>query len=484
MTAPLVSPKDSSLDHPYSGPYDLLLIKLLLYPAIGFFVFGTLVGAFLSVNGYVLPDYFSGEYITFGRIRPMHVASVALLWLLSADLGLMFYFVPRLCCTRVYAPRVAMTGIALWWFSTVIGTFSFPFATNSGWEYAELPMWLGFLPIKLISAVGFVLIAFSLLGTILTRTRQQLYVSLWYTIATLLWTALTYVFGNFWVEMVPGGISRINVNYFYVHNLVGLIFTPMGLATAYFFLPKFANRPIYSHTLSLIGFWSIAFFYPWIGAHHIIHGPISQWLQTVSIVFSIWLFIPVWSVIVNLFGTMRGHWNSYSHSAPLRFLLMGVLFYLMVCIQGPLMALRNINEITSKTDWIIGHAHMALYGTFTFFAIAGIYWVIPVLAQREIWSRRLADWHFNLSLLGGLLMFTSLFIGGFMQGLEWSNWATGGSYFQFQLNLAKLPFIETVAQQVHVWKLRSLSGILIATATILFATNLVNTLLIPAKEEA
>jgi len=133
-----------------------------------------------------------------------------------------------------------------------------------------------------------------------------------------------------------------------VHNLVGLIFTPMGLAIIYYFLPKISKEPIYSHRLSMIGFWSIAFVYAWIGAHHIIHGPVSQWLQTVSIIFSIWLFIPVWTVVTNLFATLKNDWNAYLESVPIRFLMMGTMFYLLTCIQGPLMAVRNINEITSK----------------------------------------------------------------------------------------------------------------------------------------
>lgn len=460
-----------------------LIVKLLIYPAVAFLVFGTMMGVFIAYNGYVIPDYFSGEYITFGRLRPVHVGTVALLWLLSADMGLLFYFVPRLAFRSLWQPNVAMAGALLWWFSVILGVFSYPFGTNSGWEYAELPMWLGPLPIKFLSTVGFALMALPLFMTVMLRAKTQMYVSLWYSLATLIWTTFTYIAGNFWVYWVHEGISRINVNYFYVHNLVGLIFTPMGLATAYYFLPKFANRPIYSHKLSMIGFWTIAFFYPWIGAHHLIHGPISQWLQTVSIVFSIWLFIPVFSVVTNLFGTLKDHWDSYSQSAPLRFIMMGVLFYLMVCIQGPLMALRNINEVTSKTDWIIGHAHLALYGTFTFFAIAGIYWVIPVLANRSIWSNKLANWHFSLSLFGGFLMFTALFIGGFRQGLQWSNWATGGSYAQFQENLGLLPFIQTVSDQVTIWGIRAVSGVIIAAASILFAVNIVNTLMIPEESK-
>lgn len=463
--------------------YDDTVVKMMIYPAVAFLVFGTLVGTFIAFNGFVIPDYFSGEYVTFGRVRPMHVSSVALLWLLGADLGLIFYFVPRLCGRSLWGPKIAITGVCIWWFSTILGSFSFPFGTNSGWEYAEQPMWLGYIPIKFLITVAIVLFAVSIFMTIFTRKIRMMYVSLWYTMATLIWTAFTWIAGNFGVNWVAEGITRVNVNFFYVHNLVGLIFTPMGLASTYYFLPKLANRPIYSHKLSMIGFWTIAFFYAWVGAHHIIHGPMSQWLQTVSIVFSIWLFIPVWTVVTNLFGTIKDHWNAYSQSAPLRFIIMGTFFYLMVCIQGPVMALRNVNEITSKTDWVIGHAHLALYGTFTFFAIAGVYWVVPVLAKRPIWSTKLANWHFTLSTLGGVIMFMVLFFGGFRQGLQWSNWATGDTYAQFQNQLSHLPFLQTIADQFHVWGVRATSGLIITAASVIFGINILNTVMIPWKEE-
>jgi cytochrome c oxidase cbb3-type subunit 1 len=284
--------------------------------------------------------------------------------------------------------------------------------------------------------------------------------------------------GNFIINWVPGGISRVNVNFFYVHNLVGLIFTPMGLATAYYFLPKLTNTPIYSHKLSMIGFWSIAFVYAWVGSHHIIHGPMSQWLQTVAIIFSIWLFIPVWTVVANLFATMHGVWRKYSESVPVRFLLMGNLFYLMVSTQGSFMALRNVNEITSKTDWIIAHAHLSLLGTFTFFAIAGIYGILPILTKRPLWSDKLAQWHWKLSFLGAMLMFFALHVGGFLQGLQWASWADGNSYRTFHSNLSKLPFLQTVADMHYWWVLRSFSGLMLLTGNILFLVNVYNTVVL------
>jgi cytochrome c oxidase cbb3-type subunit 1 len=458
-------------------------VAFMLYPAIIFMIMGMIFGVFISVNGFLLPDYFAGEYVHFGKVRPVHVGNVTLLWLLSADIGLLYFLVPRLCGVPLWSYKMALWSSILWWFSLIIGVYSYPLGTNYGWEYAELPMFVSWIPVKPIVTLAWLLVVINLFMTIINRKYVKMYVSLWYTMGTLIWTTVTFIVGSYSLEFLPGGISRVNASFFYVHNLVGLIFTPMGLASTYYFLPKIANTPIYSHRLSMIGFWSIAFVYAWIGAHHIIHGPVSQWLQTTSIVFSIWLFIPVWTVVANFFGTLQGQWQQYTQKASIRFLMMGTLFYLLTCIQGPLMALRNVNEITSKTDWVIGHSHISLYGTFTFFAIAGIYYAVPVITRKPLWSESLANWHFTLNLFGSLFFMLSLWVGGFLQGLQWASWATGTSYAEFHNNLSALPFLETVGDMYYWWLMRSLGGIIILIGNLLFVVNIYNTIVLKPKYE-
>lgn len=463
--------------------YDDRPAQLFIYPSILFLIFGMLVGVFISFNAFVFPDYFSGEYIHFGKIRPVHVGTVTLSWLLSADIGLMLYFIPRLCGVPLWKPKLAIAAGLVWWFALFFGVNSFPWGTNFGWEYAELPTWISWIPIKAIFAFSWLMLVACFIMTIMTRRFEKLYVSLWYCMGTLVWTTFTVIVGNFAINWLPEGISRVNASWFYVHNLVGLIYTPMGLATAYYFLPKLANTPIYSHRLSMIGFWSVAFIYAWIGTHHMIHGPVSQWLQTTSIVFSIWLFIPVWTVVYNIFATLQKDWAKYLQSAPIRFLMMGNVFYLITCIQGPIMALRNVNEITSKTDWVIGHSHISLYATFTFFAIAGLYQAIPVMAKKPLWSNKLADWHFALNLWGSLLFLFSLWVGGFLQGLMWANWANGSSFAEFHDNLTRLSFIQTIADMRIWWIFRAIGGVIILFGNILFVVNVYNTIVLKTTEE-
>lgn len=459
--------------------YNDLPAKLLIYPSIIFMFLGMFFGVFISYNGFIFPDYFAGEYVHFGRLRPVHVSHVTLLWLLSGNVGLFYFFVPRLCGTPLWSPKLAYVSIALWWFSLILGTYSFPWGTNSGWEYAELP-----IQMKTVFSVAWVLTVINFFATIASRRFTKMYVSLWYIMGTLIWTTFTWIVGSYAIYWVPGGISRVNVSFFYVHNLVGLVFTPMGLAIAYYALPKLAGTPIYSHRLSMIGFWTVAFVYAWVGAHHIIHGPMSQWLQTTAIVFSIWLFIPVWTVVTNLFATLKDKWHLYNENAAIRFIEAGVIFYLITCIQGPLMALRNVNEITSKTDWVIGHSHVSLFATFTFFTIAGIYQALPHLAKKPLWSKKLADWHFSLSLFGSIFFILPLWIGGFFQGMMWSDWANGSSYAEFHNNLTLRPFLDTVADMRTWWTLRSLGGTIILFANALFVFNVFNTILLPQEELA
>jgi len=463
--------------------YDDVPVKWMLYPALLFMVTGMTLGLFISFNAFIFPDYFSGEYIHFGKIRPVHVGSVLLLWLLSADMGLLYFLVQRLSGVRLWSSNIAKISCVLWWFTLILQVHSYPFGTNYGWEYAELPNWISFIPTKPILFVAWVLFALNLFMTVFNRKYEKMYVSLWYTMGTLIWTSITLFVGLYSLELVPGGISRVNASFFYIHNLVGLVFTPMGLAIVYYYLPKLANVPIYSHHLSMIGFWAIAFVYAWIGAHHIIHGPMSQWLQTVSIIFSIWLFIPVWTVVHNIFATIQPQWKQYSQSAPIRFLIMGTLFYLITCIQGPLMALRNINEITSKTDWVIGHSHVSLYATFSFFAFAGIYYTIPKIVNKPLWSEKMADWHFTLNLFGSVLFILPLWIGGYLQGLMWASWADGSGYSQYLQNLSKLTFLDTIGEMHYWWLARSIGGAIVLFANIIFAVNIFNTIVLHKQEE-
>jgi cytochrome c oxidase cbb3-type subunit 1 len=391
----------------------------------------------------------------YGRLRPLHVNGMLFGWLLAADMGLIYYIAPRLCGVKLWSEKLGVATVVLWNVIILGAVVSLLMGWNQGFEYAELP-----LPLDVLVVVAWVMFGVNIFATVLTRKYTQMYVTLWYAMGTILWTAFVYLTGNF-ATLFATGVNQANLNWMYVHNAVGLIFTPAGLALAYYFIPKTSNSPLHSHKLSMIGFWSLAFVYVWTGAHHMIHGPISQWLQTIAIVFSVMLLIPVWAVVYNFFGTMRGQWHQLRDNVPLKFLMSGVVFYLLTCFQGPMHSLRSVNAIVSKTDWIPGHAHMAVLGAFSFFAIAGSYYVVPRMLRTKLYSDALANWSFWLFLIGGVGFFVTLWLGGFWQGWQWNNPA--------------IPFIDTVVALEPVWLVRFFSGVLMFGGITTFAYNILAT---------
>ncbi|MDA8773819.1 cbb3-type cytochrome c oxidase subunit I [Chlamydiia bacterium] len=458
-------------------------VRMMMYPAMGFLILGLLVGLFISLNVYVWPNYFVGQYIHFGRLRPLHVSTVLFLWLLSSGIGVMYFIVQRLTSRPLWSAKLARYSAWGWWFVVPLGVLSLPFGTNFGWEYAELPMFVSYIPTKLLFLIVWIMIATNIIMTVFQKNNEMLYVSLWYFLGMCFWTAVVVFVGFFVINWVPQGISRVNVNFFYVHNIVGFIFTPIGLGTAYYILPRVLQKPLYSHSLSMLGFWTLAFVYTWVGSHHIIHGPVVQWLQTLSIVFSMWLIIPVLSVVMNLFLTMKGAWLTRMNDVRVKLIMFGTLLYLVVSIQGSFMALRHVNEITSKTDWVIGHAHLALMGTFTFFAYAAFFHIIPVISRAPLALPKVAMTSVNCSIYGILIYVFSLSIGGYLQGMQWARWAKGQTYVDYQSELSKLSFLDTLGDVRIWWMLRALGGAIFLLGAILFIFSMVSTIKHNTKNE-
>ncbi len=428
---------------------------IFLLSAALFFIITTLVGLLVAVK-FVFPEFMGNvPQLTYGRLRPLHVNGVLFGWLLGADMGLVFHLVPRLCGNKLWSEKLGVFTAVLFDLIILGAVFTTTSGHTQGLEYAELP-----LPLDVGVVVAWILFGVNVFATVWTRKHEKIYVSLWYIMGAVIWTAFVYLTGNIAVEFFPG-VNQANLNWFYVHNAVGLIFTPLGLGIAYYFIPKAAQAPLYSHRLSMVGFWSIAFIYVWTGAHHMLHGPISQWLQTVSILFSVMLVIPVWTVVLNFFGTVAGRWDHVRQDPVLKFLMAGTTFYVLTCFQGPMHSLRTVNAIVSKTDWIVGHAHMAVLGAFSFFAIAGALYAIPLLASRPLHSVKLANQSFWLIFTGGLVFFGGLWIGGFMQGLQWNQWT--------------IPFIDTVKFMRPFWIVRLFSGLFVYVGIFLVFYNLVRT---------
>jgi cytochrome c oxidase cbb3-type subunit I len=438
--------------------------KWFLVSSVAYFFIVGIIALMIAAK-FVWPEFFGTvQYFTYGRLRPLHVNGMLFGWLLAADIGLACYFIPRLCGVKLFSEKLGVATAILWNIIVLGAVVNLLLGINQGLEYAELPLWEDVLVVA-----AWIMFGVNIFGTIAKRKYDQMYVSIWYTMGCILWTAFVYLTGNFAV-LFATGVNQANLNWMYVHNAVGLIFTPIGLAIAYYFIPRSSNQPLYSHKLSMVGFWALAFVYVWTGAHHMLHGPISQWLQTIAIAFSVMLLIPVWAVVYNFFATMKGQWPQLRDNVPLKFLMSGVVFYLLTCFQGPMHSLRTVNAIVSKTDWIPGHAHMAVLGAFSFFAIAGVYHIVPLIWKTKLHSDTLANWSFWFLILGGLGFFVTLWLGGFWQGWQWNNPA--------------IPFIDTVKALRPTWLVRFFSGIMMFLGIVCFGYNIMATVIGTGKNEA
>jgi cytochrome c oxidase cbb3-type subunit 1 len=441
-------------------------VKWFLLGAVCYFAVVGIIALIIAAK-FVWPQFLGSiSYFTYGRMRPLHVNGMLFGWLLAADMGLAYYLVPRLCGVKLWSEKLGVATSILWNVIILSAIVTLLGGYQKGLEYADLPT-----PVAVLVVIAWIMFGTNIFMTILNRKYEQMYVSTWYLMGTILWTAFVYLTGNF-ATLLPGvtGVNQANLNWMYTHNAVGLIFTPAGLAVSYYFIPRASNSPLYSHKLSMIGFWSLAFVYVWTGAHHMLHGPISEWLQTIAIVFSVMLLIPVWAVVYNFIATMKGQWHQLGDNVSLKFLMSGTIFYLLTCFQGPMHSLRSVNAVVSKTDWIPGHAHMAVLGTFSFMAMAGVYYVIPRIFHTKLHSETLANWSFWLFLIGGLGMFTALWLGGFWQGWQWNN--------------PSIPFIDTVVALEPVWMVRFLSGIIIFSGIVLFMFNILSTAINGGKSSA
>jgi cytochrome c oxidase cbb3-type subunit 1 len=309
---------------------------------------------------------------------------------------------------------------------------------NRGWELGELP--LG----NVLVILGVMLaLTVQMLMTIRHRRETPLYVSLWYLIAALVWTDANLVLLLVGPNHMPG-INNAAWHGLYIHYVVGLWITPAGYVLIYYFLPAAVRAPIYSHKLSLIGFWSLAFFYPFVGIHHYLYSPIADWAETIAIVSSMMLIVPVWTVLQNFFGTMIGQWRDLGRNLPAKFLIVGSVMYLAGCFQGSIEALRSIQEPTHFTDFVVAHSHLTIFGTFILWAVAGVLYVWPRLAGAPLASFRLANWGFWLITLGIGSMALVLSAQGLQQG--------------FML-MAGAEFLDTVVAIKPYWWLRTFTGL-------------------------
>ena len=403
-----------------------------------------LVGLLVSIK-FNFPDFLGGiAWLTFGRLRPVHVNGVIFGAFSTPVIGLLYYVVPRLCGRRMALEALGPWLLWAWNIFLLSGSISLLMGYNLGFEAGEYE-W----PFNLLRWIILSLIGTQVLITIFRRKEPGLYVALWYAMAGLVWTSMNLILGGAMLPYVPmSGISNTALHGLYIHYVVGLWITPAGLTLMYFFLPLAAKSPLYSHRLSLLGFWTLAFFYPFVGTHHYLFSPIPYHSQTISIVTSMMLIVPVWAVVTNMFGTALGRWRAILHGADsdsyaAKFLLLATFFYLIGCFQGSTEALRRMQELTHFTDFVISHSHFTVFATFVLAAVGSMYYVWPRVTGRHMWSPRLMRWHLWLTIVGTTIMLLGLATQGLIQGSRLEDGAN---------------FVDTVVTMKPWWLVRTLAG--------------------------
>jgi cytochrome c oxidase cbb3-type subunit 1 len=449
--------------------YDDRTVQGFILSALFWALVGILVGLLISVQLWA-PGANLPPYLTYGRLRPVHTNGLTFGLGVGAIFGLSYYMVMRLCGRPLAFPRLAR--VQLWLFNVAIlaAALSLMAGYTQSNEYAELE-W----PLDIGVVVLWLMFAVNVFATIRQRRDEQMYVSLWFIIATVVAVAVLYVVNNLsipagWTKSYHlfAGVNSANVQWWYGHNAVGFIFTTPILAMFYYFLPKSIGLPIYSHRLSILAFWSLIFAYLWTGAHHLVYSPVPDWLQTLAIVFTMFLIAPSWGSVINGYYTVGADWSRLKTNYLAKFFVLGITFYGLQTVQGPTQALRVVSQLIHFTDWVPGHVHMGTMGWVTMVTCASIYYVIPKIYGTTIHSERVADVHFWLVLTGQLLFSVTMWITGVQQGAMWKATNPDGTL--------KYTFVETVTKNYPYWHTRTAAGIIFAVGMLFFVYNVLMTI--------
>ena len=434
---------------------DRELILKWLYWGLFWLMFAPSIGVTISTL-FNYPEYLgTSKYLTFGRLRPLHVNGVIFGAFSTLFIGLCYYLLPRLAGVRIWKGEWGHWLVWLWNVGLLAGMASLVLGFNQGLEADEFP-----LPIQIVIFSVITITTVQFLVTIAQRREPQLYVSVWYLIGAFVWTSLNLILGAYILPFHITGINSAAFHGLYIHYVVGLWITPAGYVLIYYFLPASIRNPIYSHKLSLVGFWSLALFYPFVGIHHYLYSPIADWAETLAIITSMLLIVPVWTVLQNFFGTMIGRWQGFGQNLPAKFLIMGSLMYLAGCFQGSTEALRSIQQPTHFSDFVISHSHLTVFGTFVVWAIGSTLYVLPRLVGRPLWSFKLGNWSFWLITFGITLMGLDLTMAGLQQG--------------FML-MSGTEWVDSVVALRPYWLVRTISGVSMDVGMSLLVYNLMRT---------
>ena len=450
--------------------YDNKIVKYFVIATVAFGLIGMLVGILMATQLFLPEANLGLQFTTFGRIRPLHTNAVIFAFVGNAMFAGVYYSMQRLLKTRMFSDRLSWIHFWGWQLIILAAVITLPLGMNTSKEYAELE-W----PIDIAITVIWVVFGINMIGTILKRRERHMYVAIWFYIATFVTVAVLHVVNSFEIPVTMfksyswyAGVQDALVQWWYGHNAVAFFLTTPFLGIMYYYLPKAANRPVYSYKLSIIHFWSLIFIYIWAGPHHLLYTSLPNWAQSLGTVFSIMLIAPSWGGMLNGLLTLRGAWDRVREDPVLKFMVVAVTAYGMATLEGPLLSIKNVNAIAHFTDWIVAHVHVGGLGWNGFLIFGMLYWMIPRMWGTKLYSTKLANVHFWIGTLGIIVYALPLYTAGVVQSLMWKNFNAEG-FLEYP------NFLETVTQIVPMYMMRAVGGVLYLTGAIMMAYNLVKT---------
>ncbi len=450
--------------------YDEAVVRKFAFATIVWGIVAMLAGLWLALMLVEPSLSFGLPQLTFGRLRPLHTNAAIFAFAGNALFAAVYYSSQRLLKTRMFSD--ALSNFHFWGWQAIIvsAALTLPFGITQSKEYAELE-W----PIDVAIAVVWVVFAVNFFGTIAKRRERHIYVAIWFYIATIITVAILHIFNNLVIPAglfksysIYGGVQDAFMQWWYGHNAVAFFLTTPFLGLMYYFLPKAANRPVFSYKLSILHFWSLVFIYIWAGPHHLHYTALPEWASTLGMLFSVMLWMPSWGGMINGLLTLRGAWNKVAEDPVLKFFVVGVTFYGMSTFEGPMLSIKSVNALSHYTDWTIAHVHSGTLGWNGFMTFGMLYWLAPRLFQTKLWSKKLAEVHFWMGTLGILFYIVSIYTAGVTQGLMWRAFDETG-------RLSYPDFIETVIRLMPMYWVRVLGGAMYLTGVILGGYNILMT---------
>jgi cytochrome c oxidase cbb3-type subunit I/II len=447
--------------------YDDAIVRKFAFATIVWGLVATLAGLYLALL-LVMPSLSFGQpWLGFGRLRPLHTNAAIFAFAGNAIFAAVYYSSQRLLKTRMLSDALSRLRVWGWQAIIVAAAITLPLGFTQAKEYAELE-W----PIDVAIAVVWIAFAINFFGAIARRRERHIYVAIWFYIATVVTVAILHIFNNLVVPAgflksysVYAGVQDAFMQWWYGHNAVAFFLTTPFLGLMYYYLPKAANRPVYSYRLSILHFWSLVFIYIWAGPHHLHYTALPEWASTLGMLFSLMLWMPSWGGMLNGLLTLRGAWNKVAEDPVLKFFVVGVTFYGMATFEGPMLSIKSVNALSHYTDWTIAHVHSGALGWNGFMTFGMLYWLAPRIFQTKLWSKKLAELHFWVGTLGILFYIVAIYAAGVTQGLMWRAFDDTG-------RLAYPDFVETVVRIVPMYWVRAFGGSLFVLGVVFAFINM------------